>query len=270
MWVDAEDEDQEKNKRAIQSMGIFAGWTAYQRSFVGFISRELLDIDQSERDMARSASQDHWRRRHLHLGNAFDLPVCQYRLISKKLNLEHVVTENLRMIAVLKNSNITVTAELTQKKYLPDWVKFKAQKAFNEMFQDIRRQQLAYSPQKAQLLETLRGEIQIRTDFNQRIRESIARKKAKLTSYLERLQMLYERQMGLLDYIVTAKHRVANAKLKVAYARKQVQVLENDVQQLREMTPREQEFARRNKHYYEAVSIHKLCKQLRFIYPCDD
>ncbi len=30
---------------------------------------------------------------------------------------------------------------------------------------------------------------------------------------------------------------------------------------LREMTPRKQEFASRNKNYYEAISINKLCKQ---------
>ena len=38
-------------------------------------------------------------------------------------------------------------------------------------------------------------------------------------------------------------------------------MLEADVKDLREMTPQEQRFAARNKHYLEAVGVHKLCKQ---------
>ncbi len=57
-----------------------------------------------------------WRRRHLSMGNGFDLSICQYRLISKKLNL-HQVRENLRMIAILKKNGlgmINYGAELTE------------------------------------------------------------------------------------------------------------------------------------------------------------
>eukprot|EP01083_Nonionella_stella_P293888 999344_1 len=239
----------------------FAGWTAYQRSFARFIQRDLLCIDECEREIARSPSEDHWRRRHLHLGNAFDLPVCQYRLIAKKLHLEHEVRENLRMIAILKKKGISASAPLTQGKYMPEWVKFRAQAHFNRLYKQIRKQQQEYTPQKKHLLDCLKSEIATREAFNREMRTNIGAKKDKLQDNLSKLKMLHDRQVSLLDYIVTAKHRVANAKLKVAYAREQVEILENDVKDLREMTPREEKFAERNKHYYEAVSTNKLCKQ---------
>eukprot|EP00485_Elphidium_margaritaceum_P016111 CAMPEP_0202730538 /NCGR_PEP_ID=MMETSP1385-20130828/186684_1 /ASSEMBLY_ACC=CAM_ASM_000861 /TAXON_ID=933848 /ORGANISM="Elphidium margaritaceum" /LENGTH=1417 /DNA_ID=CAMNT_0049396813 /DNA_START=102 /DNA_END=4355 /DNA_ORIENTATION=- len=241
----------------------FAGWTPFHESFVNFMNRDLLDIDASERGMVRSKQADHWRRRHLHLGNGYDLPIAQYRLITKKLNLEHEVRENLRMIATLKEHQITASAPLTQTHYMPDWIKFKALKLFNDLKPKIVAQQQAFTAKKKQLLRTYREQIEIRQTYNARLQSTIDRNQRHLQSYLHRLQMLNDRQIALLDYIVTAKHRVAAAKLKVEIARQQVEILENDVKDLREMTPREQQFAQRNKHYLEAVSVEKLCKQYR-------
>merc|ERR1712190_514442 len=106
---------------------------------------------------------------------------------------------------------------------------------FKSLYPQIRAQQKAYSPTKKQLLSTLREEIERRQAFNARIASRTALKKEKLQKYLSSLQSLHDRQLSLLDYIVSAKHRVANAKLKVVYARQQVEILERDVDDLRSM-----------------------------------